>query len=143
MTGMLDILAAQSAQQEDRVVRILMIGTGWHAQSRADWRATAEQPVRFEKQVGELTHEQLGWLRAAFPEGSARFWAASNVLPEPGDHAWFHRDGAVFAIAPILASFRSRTLATALWPNPHHASERTGDWGHVFAFHQPAPAMIS
>ena len=45
-----------------------MIGTGWHAQSRA-LHATAEQPVHFEKYRGELTHEQFGWLRAAFPEG--------------------------------------------------------------------------
>lgn len=124
-------------------MRILMVGTGWHAQSRADWRATAEQPVHLEKYRGELNREQFGWLRTAFPEGSARFWAASQIVPDPGDHAWFHRDGSVFAIAPILASFRSWTLAAALWPNPHFASERTGDWGHIFAFHRPAPAMIS
>ena len=143
MMGVLQHLQQNQVRRTMGSVRILMIGTGWYAQSRADWQAAAEQPVHFEKHRGELTREQLGWLCTAFPEGSARFWAASNVLPEPGDHAWFHRDGAVFAIAPILASFRSRTLATALWPNPHHASERTGDWGHVFAFHQPAPAMIS
>src|SRR5262245_62993513 len=120
-----------------------MIGTGWHAQSRADWRSTAEQSVHFEKCKGELTREQLGWLRTAFPEGSARFWATSHILPEPGDHAWFHRDGSVFAIAPILASFRNCTLAAALWPNPHFASERAGDWCYIFAFHQPAAAMVS
>ena len=56
---------------------------------------------------------------------------------------WFHRDGSVFAIAPILASFRNRALAAALWPKPHYASERTGDWCHIFAFTQPAPAMIN
>jgi hypothetical protein len=120
-----------------------MIGTGWHEQSRADWRSTAEQPVHFEECKGELTREQLGWLHAAFPEGSARFWAASHILPEPGDHAWFHRDGSVFAIAPILASFHNCALAAALWPNPHFASERAGDWCRIFAFHQPAAAMVS
>ena len=31
----------------------------------------------------------------------------------------------------------------ALRPNPHFASERTGDWCQIFAFHEPAPAMIS
>lgn len=129
--------ADQSRSERWHQLRILMMGTGWHPQSRADWHATAEQPVQFETYREQLTREQLGWLRAGFPQGSARFWAASHILPEPGDQAWFHRDGFVFGIAPILASFSNSTLATALWPNPHYASERTGDWCHIFAFTSP------
>jgi hypothetical protein len=95
----------------------------------------------FKQHETELTHDQLGWLRNAFPAGSARMWASSQVLPEPGDFAWFHRDRMVFAIVRIDVSFRNPALAHGLWQAPANW-ETAGDWGGIFAFPERQPASI-
>ena len=93
-----------------------MVPTGFHRRSQEDWHSTVGAPVQFSK-YGQLTPDQLRWLRYAFPSGRACIWATSkyNDWPQPRDHVWFHQDNYVIGIGEVHASFENPDLAGALW----------------------------